>query len=111
MKKVICFARVSTIVQDLQPQLDAVKRQIIADNYEESEIVVVKGKESAIKLKEEQRQTLNEMKQLIEENPTIEEVTDNPQLVNQLTKFIKGDYFDFKNIVINMCDDFYKVVD
>ena len=42
---------------------------------------------------------------------TIEEVTDNPQLVNQLTKFIKGDYFDFKNIVINMCDDFYKVVD
>lgn len=74
MKKVICFARVSTIAQDLQPQLDAVKRQIIADQYKESEIVVVKGKESAIKLKEEQRQTLNEMKQLIEENPTIEAV-------------------------------------
>lgn len=74
MKKVICFARVSTIVQDLQPQLDAVKRQIIADNYEESEIVVVKGKESAIKLKEEQRETLNEMKQLIEKYPTIEAV-------------------------------------
>ena len=74
MKKVICFARVSTIAQDLQPQLDAVKRQIIADEYKESEIVVVKGKESAIKLKEEQRQTLNEMKQLIEEYPTIEAV-------------------------------------
>lgn len=74
MKKVICFARVSTTAQDLQPQLDAVKRQIIADKYEESEIVVVKGKESAIKLKEEQRQTLNEMKQLIEKYPTIEAV-------------------------------------
>lgn len=74
MKKVICFARVSTIAQDLQPQLDAVKRQIIADEYKESEIVVVKGKESAIKLKEEQRQTLNEMKQLIDEYPSIEAV-------------------------------------
>ena len=42
---------------------------------------------------------------------SIEEVTDNPQLINQLTKFIKGDYFDFKNIIINMCDDFYKVID
>lgn len=74
MKKVICFARVSTIAQDLQPQLDAVKRQIIADGYKESEIVVVKGKESAIKLKEEERQTLNEMKRLIEDYPTIEAV-------------------------------------
>lgn len=42
---------------------------------------------------------------------TIEEVADNPQLLTQLTKFIKGNYFDFKNIIINMCDDFYKVVD
>ena len=62
------------MAQDLQPQLDAVKRQIIADEYKESEIVVVKGKESAIKLKEEQRQTLNEMKQLIDEYPSIEAV-------------------------------------
>lgn len=62
------------MAQDLQPQLDAVKRQIIADEYKESEIVVVKGKESAIKLKEEQRQTLNEMKQLIDDYPSIEAV-------------------------------------
>ena len=74
MKKVICFARVSTTAQDLKPQLDAVKRQIIADGYKESEIAEVKGKESAIKLKEEERQTLNEMKQLISDYPTIEAV-------------------------------------
>lgn len=74
MKKVICFARVSTTAQDLKPQLEIVKRQIIADKYEESEIVEVKGKESAIKLKEEERQTLNEMKQLISDYPTIEAV-------------------------------------
>ena len=72
MKKVICFARVSTMAQDLQPQIDAVKRQIIADGYNENEIAIVKGKESAIKLKEEERQTLNEMKQLIAEHPSIE---------------------------------------
>lgn len=74
MKRVICFARVSTTAQDLKPQLDAVKRQIIADGYKESEIAEVKGKESAIKLKEEERQTLNEMKQLISDYPTIESV-------------------------------------
>lgn len=74
MKKVICFARVSTTAQDLQPQIDAVKRQIIADGFNKSEIVEVKGKESAIKLKEEQRQTLNEMKQLIAKYPTIQSV-------------------------------------
>ncbi len=72
MKKVICFARVSTMAQDLQPQIDAVKRQIIADGYKENEIIIVKGKESAIKLREEERQTLNEMKQLISEHPSIE---------------------------------------
>ena len=74
MKRVICFARVSTSAQELKPQLESVKRQIIADGFKESEIVVVKGKESAIKLKEEERQTLREMKQLISDYPTIEAV-------------------------------------
>lgn len=46
-----------------------------------------------------------------DDDVTIEEVNDSPQLVSQLSKFIKGDYFDFKNIVINMCDEFYKVID
>ena len=74
MYKVICFARVSTTAQDLQPQIEAVKKAILYDGYMESEILYVQGKESAIKLKEEERQTLNEMKQLVEENPTIESV-------------------------------------
>ncbi len=74
MKKVICFARVSSLHQDLTPQLTAVKREILRDGYKEDEILVVKGKESAIKLKEEERQTLNEMKQMIEDYPTIEAV-------------------------------------
>lgn len=74
MKKVILFARVSTLQQDLEPQVEAVKKAIIYDGYKPSEIVVVQGKESAIKLKEEERQTINEVKQLILNYPTIEAI-------------------------------------
>lgn len=73
-KKCICFARVSSSRQDYQAQINAVKKAAIADNYKEDEIEVVVGKESAIKKTEEERQTLNEMKKIIEENPSIESV-------------------------------------
>ena len=46
-----------------------------------------------------------------DDDVTIEEVNDNPNLISQLSKFIHGNYFDFKNIVIDMCDEFYKVID
>lgn len=68
MKKVICFARVSTLQQSLEAQHTAVKRAILADGYREEQIIYVQGKESAIKLEEEQRQTLNEMKELANNN-------------------------------------------
>lgn len=74
MKKVILFARVSTSQQDLEPQVKAVKQAILSDGYTASEIVVVQGKESAIKLSEEQRQTISEVKQLVEEYPSIEAI-------------------------------------
>jgi DNA invertase Pin-like site-specific DNA recombinase len=51
-----------------------VKAVAMADGYTEDEIATVQGKESAIKLKEEERQTLNEMKALVDEYPTIEAV-------------------------------------
>ena len=74
MKKCLCFCRVSSKRQDFTAQSNKVKAAAIADGYKESEIIIVKGKESAIKLAEEERQTLNEMKELIEENPSIESV-------------------------------------
>lgn len=74
MKKCLCFCRVSSKRQDVTAQSNKVKAAAIADGYKESEIIIVKGKESAIKLAEEERQTLNEMKELIEENPSIESV-------------------------------------
>ena len=74
MKRAICFSRVSSSHQDLTAQRKEVKEAALRDKYKESEILEVKGKESAIKLEEEQRQTLNEMKALVEKHPTIESV-------------------------------------
>ena len=66
--------RVSTTQQSLDEQREKVVASAIADGYRKSEIAVVEGKESAIKLKEEERETLNEMKQIIAENPSVESV-------------------------------------
>lgn len=74
MIKCICFARVSTQQQDLTAQVADVKRAAIYDGYLESEITVVEGKESAIKLSEEERQTLRELNEIVSANPSIESI-------------------------------------
>lgn len=63
--------RVSTVKQDLTPQREAVLAAARKE-YKESEIVIVQGKESAIKLAEMERQTLNELKSVVEQYPSIE---------------------------------------
>ena len=72
--KCICLIRVSTQQQILEGQREKVINAAISDGYKESEIKVVEAKESAIKLKEEQRETLNEMKQIISECPQVESI-------------------------------------
>lgn len=75
-KKCICLLRVSTKAQseNLVYQRKVVIANAIADGYEESEIVTVEKVESAIKLDEEEREGLNEMKKIIRDNPSIESV-------------------------------------
>lgn len=73
-KKCIILVRVSTIQQDLEAQKNEVFKEALSDGYKKEEIAIVEGKESAIKLKEEKRETLNEMKEIIKENPSIEAV-------------------------------------
>lgn len=73
-KKIIVFLRVSTANQDLEAQKKEVIANAIADGYKRNEIEIVQGKESAIKLAEEKRETLQEMKALIAANPSIESV-------------------------------------
>lgn len=72
-KKCICFTRVSSSRQDLEYQQAEVKKAALKE-YKESEILEVSGKESAIKLSELERITLNEIKDLVDQYPTIESI-------------------------------------
>lgn len=67
MIKCICFSRVSSSShQDLDAQRAAIMKAALKE-YKSNEIVEVKGKESAIKLSEEERRTLNELKEIVQE--------------------------------------------
>ena len=63
--KAIALVRVSTAVQDLQQQTDAVMKEMMKDGYEKDDIIPVNNTESAVKLSEEERQGLNTMKSLM----------------------------------------------
>lgn len=74
MKQVLALLRVSTLQQDLEAQKEAVTKAILNDGYTSDEIQFIEKKESAIKLKEEQREGLNEMKELLAKYPSIKAV-------------------------------------
>ena len=73
MKKVICFTRVSTAVQDLEPQKKEVEKAILSDGFKKDEIAYVAGKESGFK-DEEERETIKLLKQAIEDNPEAKDI-------------------------------------
>lgn len=72
--KAICFCRVSTNLQDLTAQRIAVMEAIRKDGFLDDDIIVVEGKESAIKRGELERFTLNELKGVVEANPDAKDV-------------------------------------
>lgn len=65
MGKVILFVRVSTGQQQLESQEDSLKRAAIADGYKEEDFIIIGKKESAIKLDEDNRQGLQELKKYL----------------------------------------------
>ena len=67
MGKVILFLRVSTKEQQLERQEDELRRMALADGHEETDFIVIAYKESAIKLSENEREGLNELKRVIEQ--------------------------------------------
>ena len=71
--KAIVFSRVSTKGQSLEDQKNAVMKEALR-TYKTEEIIEVEGKESAVKIEEEKRETINEMKEYIEEYPTVESI-------------------------------------
>ena len=66
MGRIVLFTRVSTVGQELESQEDSLRRAALADGYNESDFIVIGNKESAIKLSEEERKGLNELKALID---------------------------------------------
>ena len=66
MGRIVLFVRVSTIGQQLESQEDSLRRAALADGYKEADFVIISNKESAIKLSEEEREGLNDLKKVIE---------------------------------------------
>ena len=71
--KAIGLIRVSTAIQDLSQQADIVKQEMIKDGYpnDDEHIILIKDKESATMLSEEERHGLNQMKEAIIKDPEI----------------------------------------
>lgn len=74
MKKAIILSRVSSNHQDLDQQTEAVIKAVYSDGFNDSEIIVIEDKESAIKLSEEERNGLNRLKEYIRNDPQIKTV-------------------------------------
>ena len=68
MAKAILLVRVSTFVQDFEGQMTDLIRHAESKGYPVSDQIVIKNKESAIKLEDEEREGLTEMYQLLEED-------------------------------------------
>lgn len=71
--KAIVFCRVSTNLQDMEAQERACMKAALTD-YNRNEITVVKKKESGVKLDEMHRESINQMKDIIAKNPSVETI-------------------------------------
>ena len=64
--KVIALTRISTAHQQIESQSDKVIQRILQDGWSRSDIIEIRGVESASKLSENERLTLNQLKETIE---------------------------------------------
>lgn len=69
MYRAIVFSRVSSEHQDLVQQTDEVFAEAVKNGFDKSEIIFIEQKESAIKLDEEERIGLQQLKESIEKHP------------------------------------------
>lgn len=69
--KAILFIRVSTEHQEFEEQTKELRKKAIADGYLDTDILTIAEKESAIKLSEEERSGIKRMKELIENDSSI----------------------------------------
>lgn len=67
--KAVIFARVSSVQQEYDRQISDLMPIVMADGYKDDEIYIIKYKESATKNDFEQRQSVQELITLIDNNP------------------------------------------
>ena len=70
-EKAIVLSIVSSLKQDLVQQTDEVLKTVRNDGFKDENIIIIEDKESAIKLSEEERRGLNEMKRVINSDPSV----------------------------------------
>ena len=66
MEKVIVLSRCSTVYQDVTQQTDSIMKQVYLDGYNDDQVIIIENNESGSKLSIEEREGLNEMFSLIE---------------------------------------------
>lgn len=71
-KKIIILSRISTSVQHIESQTNDLVNEAIRLGYPKSKHIIIEGVESAIKLQEFERQTLNKMKYYIEHDKDVD---------------------------------------
>lgn len=114
MKKCIILSRVSSQGQSLDSQTQAIKNEAVKCGFTESQMLIIEDKESAIKLSEEERHGLNEMKRLIENDSTITDVFiyELSRLSRrQLVLFSIRDYLIEHNIQLTCCTPYFKMLE
>ena len=72
MAKAILLIRVSSSGQTYEQQTKELKEFAVKDGYDENNLIIIETKESARKLSEEERLGLNEMKEYIQNDPSID---------------------------------------
>ena len=72
MAKAILLIRVSSAGQSYEQQTKDLKEFAVKDGYDENDLIIIETKESARKLSEEERLGLNEMKEAIQKDPSID---------------------------------------
>lgn len=72
MKKIIILSRISTAAQHLESQTQELINESEKLGYGKSQQIIIEGIESAIKLSEEERETLNKMKYYIEKDNEVD---------------------------------------
>lgn len=112
-KKCILFARVSSYAQDTTPQKDTMLEEAYRCGYTKDNIIIIDHKESAIKLDEDERLGIIELKRVIEENDVDNVIVFEISRISRRPKVLYSvrDYLMDKNINLICMKPYMRLLD